>query len=228
MGQIKQCFWLKNGGFWLELALYAVYAQEFICVHVAEILAELQIVWFEAVCWHHANKLYVLVICQHPLGLIQPVAMKGCLILALFVVASVLEHIVKCELLVFVTSAVPLIIKAQYVDLVEFLVRCQFQRGWPRAPAQAGLEPAYVILRGLALPVLMVVVAPHFVVLGIVGLRYLQDHLGVHSHEIVGLLRPVDCVAGEYRAVAFEIFDLDALARLAVAQYECYAAHVLK
>jgi hypothetical protein len=67
-----------------------------------------------------------------------------------------------------------------------------------------------MILGSFILGVLVIVVAPHLVVLGIVGLRYLQDHLGIHCHEIMGFFRPVHCVAGENRAVTFEVFYLDA------------------
>ena len=158
---------------------------------------------FERDGHNHPDKFYVLVICQHPLGLIEPVAMIGGLVLALFVVACVFEHVVEMETLAPVIARVPLVVKAQYVDSAEFLVRRHFECCGSRAPPQAGLEPLDVGLGSLVLGVLVIVVAPNFVCLGIVRLRYLQYHLGVHGHEEVWFLCPVHCVACEHSAVLF-------------------------
>jgi len=178
-----------------------VYAYKFAYFHVFEVFLEFEVVRFERDRNHHPDKFYVLVIRQHSLGLVQPVAMIGGLVLAIFIVACVFEHVVEMETFSSLIAGMSLIVKAQYVDPAEFFISGHFESSWSRAPSQAGLEPFDVCLGSLVLGVLVIVIAPNFVCLGIVRLCYLQYHLGVHCHEEVWLLCPVHCVAGEHRAV---------------------------
>jgi hypothetical protein len=83
-------------------------------------------VWFERILGHYTEKLYILVVVYYSFGLIHPITIICGFFVAFLVIAGVFENIVECKIFMFVTSAVSLIIKTQYVDGFKFLVSSQF------------------------------------------------------------------------------------------------------
>ena len=118
----------------------------------------LEVFGFEPTCGDDPVEFYGREVLHTAFCLVQPVAMEGGLLVAPFVVSSVLEHVVETESVVFVALGMTLIIKTQYVDLLEPMSQCQSPSWGTTRPTQARLEPVDVIQYFLVLGVLGVVV----------------------------------------------------------------------
>ena len=83
-------------------------------------------------------ELYVLVVIQATFGLVHPVAVERGLIITFLVVACVSKHVVEFVSVVLAVFPVPLVIKTQYVYVLESMVTGQFKCRGSTAPSQAG------------------------------------------------------------------------------------------
>ena len=80
-------------------------------------------------------ELHVLVVLQATLGLIHPVAVESGLVATFLVVACVSKYVVKFVSIVLAVFFMPLVVKTQYVYVLESVITGQFKCRWATAPS---------------------------------------------------------------------------------------------